>query len=259
MTLTPQWAVVSAAVFLVVCASMASRIPLEAVATREHRHVLHDVRSGLSALWSTKGLQQVVVVSTIAHAGFGAFVVATPLMAHRWTGHAEAGALLLTVYAAGALAGTAVLARRPIRHSPERVVVWAAAAVGLCLSLAAWSPNMVVATVLYAIAGVADGPLLVGTFAVRHRDAPVAVRSQVFTTAASLKIGAYAVGVAAAGMLSAGGVELLLLAAALHLGAAATSPRGPRVSRRSAVPSPAADPGDAALSGPVSSRALDRY
>ena len=53
-----------------------------------------------------------------------------------------------------------------------------------------------------AIAGVADGPQLAAIFAVRHRETPQRLRGQVFTTAASLKITAGAVGAAVAGSLA---------------------------------------------------------
>ena len=48
-------------------------------------------------------------------------------------------------------------------------------------------------------AGLIDGPLLAATLNLRQRHAPAWLRTQVFTTAASLKIGAFAVGSALAG------------------------------------------------------------
>jgi hypothetical protein len=83
---------------------------------------------------------------------------------------------------------------------------------------------------LAALAGVAAGPAFAATFAVRQQWAPPWLRAQIFTTAASLKVGAYAVGAAMAGpviarsgargaILAAGALELLSLAAGLALGA----------------------------------------
>jgi hypothetical protein len=60
-------------------------------------------------------------------------------------------------------------------------------------------------------------------FAVRHREAPAAMRGQIFTTAASLKIGGLAAGTALAGLLAARSVTACLLtASATELCAAAT-------------------------------------
>ena len=65
-----------------------------------------------------------------------------------------------------------------------------------------------------ALAGVADGPQLTAVFAVRHREAPARLRAQVFTTAASLKIAAGALGAALAGHLAGSPAVVLAVAAA---------------------------------------------
>ena len=219
-TLEPRWAVAGSTVLLIASAAAVFAIPLTPALAPENPHLLHHLYVGMTAMWSTTAMRQVVVTSTIAYAGFGAVVLATPLLAQRWTGHSQTGGLLLTGYAAGALISTAVLAHWPTRKPPERLVITAAFGIGCCLIAAAFAPNLAVAATLYAVAGIADGPLLVGTFAVRHRDAPPVVRSQVFTTAASLKIGAFAAGMAVAGAVQDAGGSALLLAGVLHVGAA---------------------------------------
>jgi hypothetical protein len=73
------------------------------------------------------------------------------------------------------------------------------------------------ATATFAGAGViglGDGPALVALMAIRHRDAPARLRSQIFTTGASLKITASSVGAALAGILVALPTSVLLLVAA---------------------------------------------
>jgi hypothetical protein len=62
--------------------------------------------------------------------------------------------------------------------------------------------------------GAGQGPQLTGLLAIRHRESPAAIRGQVFTTAASLKIGGLAAGTALAGVLASRSVTLCLLAAA---------------------------------------------
>jgi len=50
-----------------------------------------------------------------------------------------------------------------------------------------------------AVAGLIDGPVLAATLNLRQQLSPEHLRTQVFTTAASLKIGAFAIGSAVAG------------------------------------------------------------
>ena len=80
-----------------------------------------------------------------------------------------------------------------------------------------------VALVLIAIAALADGPGLSGTFAVRQDWAPAYLQGQIFTTAAGLKVGAFALGSAIAGPLvtGAGSSAALLVAAGLQVVGAA--------------------------------------
>ncbi|MFF3095424.1 MFS transporter [Streptomyces cyaneofuscatus] len=74
------------------------------------------------------------------------------------------------------------------------------------------STAVVVAAVMAV--GVAEGPQLTALFAVRHREAPDRLRSQVFTTGASLKITGFAMGAAAAGPLAGWSLPGALLVAA---------------------------------------------
>jgi hypothetical protein len=70
--------------------------------------------------------------------------------------------------------------------------------------------------------GAGQGPQLTGLLAVRHRESPAAIRGQVFTTAASLKVGGLAGGTALAGLLATRSVTACLLTAAgIQLAAAA--------------------------------------
>ena len=80
--------------------------------------------------------------------------------------------------------------------------------VGFCLFAVALAgigaaPSLRIALVAAFVAGLFDGPLLAATLNLRQRFAPAWLRTQVFTTAASLKIGAFAVGSALAGPMAA--------------------------------------------------------
>ena len=65
----------------------------------------------------------------------------------------------------------------------------------------AWplAPAFAGALVLVALAGMVEGPAFAATFATRQRWSPPPLRGQIFTTAASVKLGAFAVGSAVAG------------------------------------------------------------
>ncbi|MDX3106546.1 hypothetical protein PW035_37400, partial [Nonomuraea angiospora] len=70
------------------------------------------------------------------------------------------------------------------------------------------------AVVAAAVAGAGEGPQLTALFSVRHREAPARLRSQVFTTGASLKITSFAIGSALAGPLAAYSASSALVAGA---------------------------------------------
>ena len=82
--------------------------------------------------------------------------------------------------------------------------------------------------------GAGEGPQLTALFAVRYRESPEHMRGQIFTTAASLKIGGMAAGAALAGPLAGRSVTgCLLVAAGIELCAAAAYLLAGRSGRRS--------------------------
>jgi hypothetical protein len=72
----------------------------------------------------------------------------------------------------------------------------------LALGAIGAAPTLDVALIASFAAGLVDGPLLAATLNLRQRHAPGWLRTQVFTTAASLKIGAFAIGSALAGLMA---------------------------------------------------------
>ena len=98
-------------------------------------------------------------------------------------------------------------------------------------------PDLGLALSLSVLAGIADGPVLAATLAVRQNTVPSHRYAQLSATAASLKTGGYAIGTAVAGLLSTTltARQLLFTAAAIQLlallpmllGAAGTSVLAP--------------------------------
>ncbi|MEU9899630.1 MFS transporter [Streptomyces phaeochromogenes] len=172
-----------------------------------------DLAAGIRAITRTRPLARATLASVVSCTGLGMLITCTPLLGERAFGSAAEGTLLLTCTAVSALAANAVLARRPRTVAPD-TIIWSSTlllAVALVLS-ATGHPVLVVAAALTA--GVGEGPQLAALLAIRHRESPEHLRSQVFTTGASLKITGFALGAAVAGPLATHSLPTALLTAA---------------------------------------------
>jgi predicted MFS family arabinose efflux permease len=198
------------------------RLPRVARAAAPAASMAATIRQGLGHLAATPVLRGVTVATAVALGGLGLLTLALPFLAEELgAGRAGAGYLWAALEAggmAGALAGARLLAGWP----PQRVVLAGLALLGLVMATWPLAPSFPVALLLVALAGVLEGPAFAATFATRQRWSPAELRGQIFTTAASLKVGAFAVGAALAGptveRLGAGGA--LVAAGAVHVLAA---------------------------------------
>ncbi|MEU9236386.1 MFS transporter [Streptomyces subrutilus] len=186
--------------------------------------------AGLAALWRVRELRAVTSATTLAFVGIGSLTTTSVLLA-AGLGSPGAGGVLMTAFAVGALAGSLTLGRMT-SVEPGRLVRWALAGTGAALAAAAFTPSLAATAVLFAVAGVCDGPLLTATLRIRSQYAPDAVRTQVFTLGAGLKVTAASAGAALVGF-AAGAppwtlltaiAGLQLAAALLHVLAAARGP-----------------------------------
>jgi len=198
------------------------RLPRVARVAAPAASMAATIRQGLGHLAATPVLRGVTVATAVALGGLGLLTLALPFLAERLgAGQAGAGYLWAALEAggmAGALGGARLLAGWP----PQRVVLAGLALLGLVMATWPLAPSFPVALLLVALAGVLEGPAFAATFATRQRWSPAELRGQIFTTAASLKVGAFAVGAALAGptveRLGAGGA--LVAAGAVHVLAA---------------------------------------
>jgi MFS family permease len=147
-------------------------------------------------------LRSTTIATTLSQLALGLLPVALPLLAVRLDHPASAGAWLLTALSGGGLAGALASSRLLARRTAPAVLIAATAACGICLAALAAAPGFGPALALAALAGVADGPILAATLAVRQRTVPPDRYAQTAATTASLKTGAYALGAAAAGLLA---------------------------------------------------------
>jgi len=171
------------------------------------------IRQGLAHLARTPALRGVTVATAVGLGGSGLLTLAMPFWAERLgAGRAGAG-YLFAALEAGAIAGALAAARPAASWPPQRVVLAGLGLFGLVVISWPLAPSFGAALGLVAVAGMVEGPAFAATFATRQRWSPPALRGQIFTTAASLKLGAFAVGSALAGpALGRAGVGGILVA-----------------------------------------------
>jgi predicted MFS family arabinose efflux permease len=187
------------------------------VASRTRLALRRDLTTGFISLWRSQALRRATVITTVGHTGIGVGFVGITLRADDLGLSVSGGPLLLGVFAAGALLGTFTTGYTRVAKKPDHVVVVGTIGIGIGLLVNSVVESMafVVATLL--LAGWAEGLLFTALLAVRHREAPERHRAQIFTTAASLKIGANALGMAGLVLVTDDGGRLLFVAGALQL------------------------------------------
>ena len=214
--ISPAWAVGTTVVVSVAALVVLLRVPIgpvhhEAAATG----FSHALREGLRLLTRVPSLRSVTVATTVSQAWVGLLVVAFPLLAEVLGHKRAAGGGLFSVFAVGALIGSTMWSRIAGRVPPEPAVLAGLLVFGGAMAGVAAAPSLVVALLIAGVAGLVDGPVLAATLNLRQQLSPAHLRTQVFTTAASLKIGAFAVGSGLAGPASdwAGARGMLYLVA----------------------------------------------
>ena len=229
------WAIAATAVTALLATLVITRVPIEPGRPTEGRPLRALLREGTVLLWRVQELRSITVATTLSMSFFGLVVLGFPLFAHELGHRRAAGGLLFSVLAIGALAGSVLWTKVAGRFAEEPAAFVMMGLFGIALGVVGLTPNLPVALAATAVAGFFEGPLLAVTLNLRQRCAPVHLRTQVFTTAASLKIGAFSVGSALAGVTAAalgprgllavaGGGQLL----SLLLGLSVKARQGPR-------------------------------
>ena len=180
-----------------------------------------QVAAGFAAILTRRSLRRATVTSVVSYAGIGMLLVCCPVLGAQRLGGPARGALLISAIAVASLIANGLLARRPARGQPDARVLAGTLVIGVSMAATPAAPGWLTLAAV-ALGGAGEGPQLTALFAVRHRESPERMRGQIFTTAASLKIGGMAAGAALAGPLVGRSVTVcLLIAAGFELCAAA--------------------------------------
>ncbi|MCW2498889.1 MAG: hypothetical protein JWN87_565, partial [Frankiales bacterium] len=201
---SPAAAVVGSAVLSVVALVAVLRVPMPAPSGTATTGLLRSVWGGLRHLATTPALRSVTVASTLSFMGLGAFPVVFPALAREVGAQEAASGALFSGFAIGALVGSLVMAARVPRTGPLRMALLGIGGLLLVFAALTAAPSLAVALVLVVLAGAFEGPVLSSTLTVREQHSPPGMRTQLVTTAASFKFGAYALGSAVAGHVVAG-------------------------------------------------------
>ena len=209
------WAVLAEAVLAGLALPAIARLPRLAVAAGDAPASLATaIRQGLALLARTPVLRGVTVATAVGLGGSGLLTLAMPFWAERLGAGRAGSGYLFAALEAGAIAGALVAARPLASWPPQRVVLAGLGLFGLVVVAWPLAPSFGAALALVAVAGLVEGPAFAATFATRQRWSPPPLRGQIFTTAASLKLGMFAVGSAVAGpALGLAGVSGMLIAA----------------------------------------------
>jgi hypothetical protein len=156
-------------------------------------------------------LRVVTLSSTLGQVGPGAFPVVAAVLATSL--HSPAGSgLLLTAIAAGSFLGSLLWTAHPLApHRAPLVTTVSMIGIAVPIALAATTSSMGLTAALFGLSGIFIGPSGSALFTARTRYAPEAVRTQVFTIGAGLKVSASALGAALIGLVTGLPLWALLL------------------------------------------------
>lgn len=190
---------------------------------RRERTLVGVAAAGVRQIVAVPELRGITAAAALGMAGLGLLTVAFPLFAIEHLGAARSDAgYMWAAFAAGSTLGALSLVRIQRRFESQRIVLAGYAIFGTLMLLWPLAGSLPAMLALIAVAACADGPALAAQFAVRQKVVPRSLYGQVFTTAAGVKVGSFALGAGLAGPVAVGlgSQEALLLAASAQIAAA---------------------------------------
>jgi MFS family permease len=162
-----------------------------------------SVRDGVRHMVTTAPLRGATVATVLSHGSVGLLATALPEHVDGLGLPRGAAGFLWAAIEIGCIIGLLALRRHLHRWRPERTVYATVAAYGAALATWPLAPGFPALLALALLTGIAQGPTLTSVIRARQRYTPSMLLGQVSTTGASLKIGAFAIGAAAGGVLVA--------------------------------------------------------
>ncbi|WP_410785037.1 MFS transporter [Kribbella sp. C-35] len=221
--------VIAVAATLSICAI--SRLPALPPLQTAAEPFLPAVLAGLTHLVRTPRLRASTVTTTLLMGATGLLLIALPLHMASLGMPKSAAGYLWTAVEIGCVTTALLLPRLQARWRPEQVVIVSVAAYGLAVTTWPLATAFAALLVMAFVGGLLEGPTLPAMFAARQQYSPESLQGRVSTTAASLRVGAAAIGQATGGLLvPVIGTHKALLVVALALLAAAAL--GAAISRK---------------------------
>jgi MFS family permease len=212
-----HWVIIILIILLLTALPMAWSLPKKVLSRSPDRATpfIQDVIVGLKVIAHNKKLFRITLTSVVSYMGIGMLWVVYPLVGRDVFGNTGYGGLLASLVSVGALVATIAYAKWPTRYSSDKIAAITTGILCVAILTLAFTSNAPLTIMIMLIIGIADGPQLAAIFTVRHREAPEQSRSQVFTTGASLKITAAAIGAVLAGQLAETSIRFTILTACL--------------------------------------------
>jgi MFS family permease len=205
---------VQAAVGALALVGLAAPSPAAPAADRPAGSLRAQLGEGLRHLLATPVLRGITFATTAEQTAQALLPLTLPLLVTGMGAHVATAGWVLAALQAGAIGGALLVSRMGPGWDPPRVVLG-----GMALAAAVWAslalaPAVWALFVLCALAGAGIGPSYAAMFTVRQQWTPARLRGLVFTSASSIRGGAYALGAA----LAAPAVALAGTGGALVLG-----------------------------------------
>ncbi|MFM7145994.1 MAG: MFS transporter [Actinomycetales bacterium] len=217
LVLTTSGPLLVPAALLVLAMILLPTVPLRARPTSPDTSLFANLRAGFATLVRRRRLRRAVVISTITLSGQMALVITAPIKARELTGDIAFAGVILGTFAAGAVVTSLLATRFPIRR-PDRMMVICTLGSAIALLAFDFAPGTITVLICAALMGMCDGPLMTSGFLIRARESTDQVRTQVFTTAAALKMLGAAIASAVFGaLLGIGITTVILVGVLLHL------------------------------------------
>jgi MFS family permease len=228
----PLWLPV---ILLLMALAMLRFVPLEPRIRHAHHSLLSDLRHGAATIVRRLSLRRTILITTIAFAGQAAVFICTPLIAQQLTGSLAFSGVIFAALAAGGVIAAGLTLRFPVTR-PDATVIVTTVISGIALAVIGLAHSAALVLIGAFVIGLTEAPQLTAMFLIRSRESPERVRGQVFTTASSLRMSAFAIGSAVFGsMLVFGTTTVIWAGVGLHvIGLALGLAAGPPI-RRSSV------------------------